>query len=125
VRVRKTHIFTHKTIRNLFPFASADDGVTVNGGPESSTSRDVEAMRIRLDQALQNEDYNDGLVQSLYDAARVFELSIKERISLSKISLFSVAWLGIDRNAWIKELSYQVAVKSSLDVDPFTCTIPI
>uniref|UniRef100_A0A7C8Z4V6 Uncharacterized protein n=1 Tax=Opuntia streptacantha TaxID=393608 RepID=A0A7C8Z4V6_OPUST len=114
VRVRKTHIFTHKTVRNLFPFASADDGVTVNGGPESSTSRDVEAMRIRLDQALQNEDYNDGLVQSLYDAARVFELSIKERISLSKISLFSVAWLGIDRNAWIKELSYQAAVYALL-----------
>ena len=94
-------MLTQKRIQSLFPFASADDGVTVGRDPESSISRDVEAMRIRLDQALQNEDYNDGLVQSLYDAARVFELSIKERISLSKISWFSVAWLGIDRNAWL------------------------
>lgn len=114
VGVQKPHMLTHKRIQSLFPFASPDDGVTVDRDPESSTSRDVEAMRIRLDQALQNEDYNDGLVQSLYDAARVFELSIKERISLSKISWFSVAWLGIDRNAWIKELSYQAAVYALL-----------
>lgn len=114
VGVQKPHMLTHKRIQSLFPFASPDDGVTVDRDPESSTSRDVEAMRIRLDQALQNEDYNDGLVQSLYDAARVFELSIKERISLSKIFWFSVAWLGIDRNAWIKELSYQAAVYALL-----------
>lgn len=116
IRVRKHNQYSYKSkrARNLLPFASADDGVTVNGSPEASTSRDVEAMRIRLDQALENEDYNGGLVQSLYDAARVFELSLKERSSLTKTSWFSAAWLGVDKNAWAKALSYQASVYSLL-----------
>jgi len=115
-RARKLHLFSHKSKRaeNLFPFASADD-VTVDESFE--VGNDVEARRIRLDQALQNEDYNGGLVQSLYDTARVFELSIKERTSLSKFPWFSAAWLGVDKNAWIKTLSYQVALISSINVD--------
>ncbi|KAL9263128.1 hypothetical protein AKJ16_DCAP11780 [Drosera capensis] len=64
------------------------------------------------DQSLQNEDFNDGLVHALHDAARIFELSIKEQSSLSRISWFSAAWLGVDMNAWAKGLSYQA--------DPFT-----
>lgn len=90
------------------PLASADDGVTVNGSPQVSTSGDVEGMRVKLNQSLQGEDYSDGLVQSLHEAARNFELAIKERGSLTKISWFSAAWLGVDRNAWVKTLSYQV-----------------
>lgn len=116
LRVRKHNLFSYKPkrARNMIQFASSDDGVTVNGGPEASTSTDVEAMRISLDQALKNEDYNDGLVQSLYDAARFFELSIKEQSSLSKISWFSAAWLGVDKNAWAKTLSYQASVYALL-----------
>lgn len=83
----------------------------------SEVVNDVEAMRMRLDQALQNEDCNVGLVQSLYDATRVFELSMKEQSSLSKFSWFSAAWLGVDKIAWIKALSYPVALISSIDVD--------
>lgn len=116
LRVQKHNLYSHKPkrARNIFHFASADDGVTVNGSPETSTSKDVEAMRISLDQALKNEDYNDGLVQSLNDAARFFELSIKEQSSLSKISWFSAAWLGVDKNAWAKTLSYQASVYALL-----------
>ncbi|GAB2268522.1 hypothetical protein Dimus_003478 [Dionaea muscipula] len=44
---------------------------------------DVEAMRIKLDPSLQNEDFNNGLVQALHDAAQVFELSIKEQRSMT------------------------------------------
>ncbi|GAB2268520.1 hypothetical protein Dimus_003477 [Dionaea muscipula] len=44
---------------------------------------DVEAMRIKLDRSLQNEDFNNGLVQALHDAAQVFELSIKEQRSMT------------------------------------------
>ncbi|XP_062168200.1 uncharacterized protein LOC133874321 isoform X2 [Alnus glutinosa] len=95
---------------HLRPFASGDEGVTVNGIPQVSTSGDVEGMRVKLNQSLQGEDYSDGLVQSLHEAARIFELAIKEQGSLSKISWFSTAWLGIDTNAWLKTVSYQASV---------------
>ncbi|XVF55788.1 hypothetical protein PTKIN_Ptkin06aG0065100 [Pterospermum kingtungense] len=97
-----------------FPLASAEDGVTVNGSPQSSTGTDVDEIRVKLNQSLQDEDYSNGLVQSLHDAARVFELAIKEQGSLSKLSWFSTAWLGVDRNAWVKTLTYQAAVYSLL-----------
>lgn len=90
------------------PFASADDGVAVNGSPQPSTSSDVDEMRVKLGQSLQGEDYYTGLVQTLHDATRLFELAIKEQSSLSKLSWFSPAWLGVDKNSWVKALSYQV-----------------
>ncbi|GAB4833338.1 hypothetical protein Ancab_031582 [Ancistrocladus abbreviatus] len=116
VRFQKHHLVSHKSKRigNILLFASTDDGVTVNGSPQASTSSDVEAMRIRLDQSLQNEDYNDGLVQSLHDASRVFKLSIKKQSSLSKMPWFSAAWIGVDKNAWAQGLSYQASVYSLL-----------
>ncbi|KAJ4970431.1 hypothetical protein NE237_003530 [Protea cynaroides] len=95
-------------------FSSGDDGVTVNGTPQTSTSSDVEEMRVKLLQSLEGEDYNNGLSQSLHDAARVFELAIREQSSLSKISWFSTNWFGVNRNAWVKALSYQAAVFSLL-----------
>ncbi|KAI3823351.1 hypothetical protein L1987_04786 [Smallanthus sonchifolius] len=100
--------------RRFLPFASADDGVTVNGSSQVSTSQNVEGMRVRLDESLQNEEYNSGLIQSLHDAARVFELAIKEQSSASKLSWFPTAWLGIDQNAWVRSLSYQASVYSLL-----------
>ncbi|KAK6942567.1 hypothetical protein RJ641_027944 [Dillenia turbinata] len=103
-----------RRMRHLFPFASADDGVTVNGSPQASTSTAVEDMRVKLDQSLQSDDSSAGLVQSLHDAARVFELAIKEQGSLSKLSWFSTVWLGIDKTAWVKELSYQASAFSLL-----------
>lgn len=111
---RKLYSFYHKTrrMRHLFPLSSADDGVTVNGSSPASTGSNVEEMRVKLNQSLQGEDYGDRLVQSLHDAARVFELAIKEQVLLSKLSLFSMAWLGVDRNAWVKTLSYQVCSHS-------------
>ncbi|GAB2300732.1 hypothetical protein Dimus_034769 [Dionaea muscipula] len=116
LRFQKHHLVSHKTKKtlNLLVLASNDDGIAVNGSPQTGTDSDVEAMRIKLDQSLQNEDFNNGLVQALHDAARVFELSIKEQRSLSRISWFSAAWLGVDINAWAKGLSYQAAVYSLL-----------
>lgn len=99
-----------RRLDRLQPLASADDGVTVNGSSQARTSNDMEEIRYKLSQSLQDEDYNAGLVQLLHDAARVFELAIKEQSSLSKISWFSTAWLGVDKNAWVKELAYQVTV---------------
>lgn len=92
----------------LRPLASADDGVTVNGSPQATTSGEIDGMRAKLSQSLQGEDYSDGLVQSLHEAARIFELAIKQQDSLLKTSWFSTAWFGVDRNAWMKTLSYQV-----------------
>ena len=92
----------------IFPCASADDGVTVNGSPQASTSTDLEKMRVKLNSSLEDEHFCDGLVQALYDAARVFELAIKEHKSSSRVSWVSTAWLGVDQNAWVKAVSYQV-----------------
>ncbi|KAK4582744.1 hypothetical protein RGQ29_025785 [Quercus rubra] len=116
VGYRKTYLTFHKSRRMAQhrPLASADDGVTVNGSPHASTSGDVEGMRVKLNQSLQAEDNSDGLVQTLHEAARIFELAIKEQGSLSKISWFAAAWLGVDRNAWVKSVSYQASVYSLL-----------
>ncbi|XP_031398894.1 uncharacterized protein LOC116209404 isoform X2 [Punica granatum] len=104
-----------RRVGHFTTLASAEDGVTVNGSPQGGTSSgDVEDMRVKLDRTLQDEDYNDGLVQSLHDAARVFELAIKEHSSHSRVSWFTTAWLGIDRNAWLKTLSYQASIYSLL-----------
>ncbi|WCJ34247.1 LETM1-like protein [Euphorbia peplus] len=109
--IRHSKFSRHKTRRMgpFFSFASADDSVSVNGSPQASTSSNVDEMRIKLSQTLQGEDDGSRLVQYLHDAARVFELSIKEQGYLSK-SWFSTAWLGVDRNAWVKTLSYQASV---------------
>ncbi|KAJ1394544.1 LETM1-like [Sesbania bispinosa] len=96
-----------KRMVNTLLFASADDGVTVNWNPQASTSTDLEKMRLKLNSSLVDEDFCDGLLQSLYDAARVFELAFKEQDSRSRLSWFSTAWLGVDRNAWEKALSYK------------------
>lgn len=98
---------------HIVPFAAAEDGVTVNGSPQSSCSSVVDGTRIKLDESLPSNDYSDGLVQLLHDAARVFELAIKEQISLLRIFWFSTAWLG-DQNAWVKALSYQASVYALL-----------
>lgn len=101
-----------RRVGHLAILASPDDGVTVNGSPQAGTSGgDVDVMRAKLDQTLQSEDCNDGLVQSLHDAARTFELAIKEHSSFSRVSWFTTAWLGVDRNAWVKTLSYQVCAQ--------------
>lgn len=96
----------------LPPLQSADDGVAVNGSPQATTSTDIEGMRVKPSQSLEGEDHSEGLVQSLHEAARIFELAIKEQVSLAKISWFSAAWLGVDKNAWVKTLSYQVCRKA-------------
>ncbi|KAJ6361879.1 hypothetical protein OIU78_002311 [Salix suchowensis] len=108
-KLNLTHIKTGR-MGHLFPLASGDDGVTVNGIPSASANSDVEEMRVKLNQSLQGEDSGDKLVQSLHDAARVFEVAIKEQGLLSKFSWLSTAWLGMDRNAWVKTLCYQVII---------------
>lgn len=95
-----------RRLGNLLPFSAADDGVTVNGTPQATTSSDVEEVREKLNRSLNSD--SDGLVQFLHESARVFELAIKEQNPFSKLTWFSSAWLGIDRNAWVKALSYQV-----------------
>lgn len=99
-----------------FLLASAEDGVAVSGGSSqsggsSSSSSSVGEVRAKLAAAagsLQEESYCNGLVQSLHDAARTLEFAVKEKITPPRFSWFSATWLGADRNAWLKTLSYQV-----------------
>ncbi|KAL2323046.1 hypothetical protein Fmac_027425 [Flemingia macrophylla] len=113
---RKCYLVFSKPRRRvkLIPFASSDDGVTVNGSLQTSSSSDLEKVRVKLNRSLEDEEFCDGLVQALYDAARVFELAVKEHKSFSRMSWLSTAWLGVDQNAWVKELSCQAAVYSLL-----------
>ncbi|CAI9780235.1 unnamed protein product [Fraxinus pennsylvanica] len=113
-RFSKQSICSLTTTDHLLPRASADDNTMVNGSPQARMGSNVEEMRFKLNQSLQGEDYDTGLVQSLHDSARVFELAIKQHKSFSKISWFSTAWLGVDKAAWVKVLSYQASVYSLL-----------
>ncbi|KEH24161.1 uncharacterized protein [Medicago truncatula] len=105
-----------RKVKNLL-FVSSDEGVSVNedsDGSSTSNNTDLEKMRVKLNRPLVEDDFCDRLLQCLYDAARVFELEIKEQNSLSRQSWFSIAWFGVDRIAWEKTLSYQAAVYSLL-----------
>lgn len=97
---------------NHLPFSTAEDGITVNGTPQATSSSDVEEVREKLNRSLNNG--SDDLVQFLHELARVFELAIKEQNSFSKFPWFATAWLGVDRNAWVKALSYQASTYSLL-----------
>ncbi|GAA0143980.1 hypothetical protein LIER_04540 [Lithospermum erythrorhizon] len=101
-------------IQSQVPCAAADDGVTVNGSPQAPASNDVGDIRLKLDQSIQSEEYSTELIQLLHDAARVFELGIRKQSSLLNTTWFSTSWFGVDRNAWVKMLSYQASVFSLL-----------
>ncbi|XP_012569671.1 uncharacterized protein [Cicer arietinum] len=106
-----------RKVKNNLLFSSSDDGLTVNEesqGSSSSNTTDLEKMRLKLSKPLVDDDFCEGILQSLYDAARVFELAMKEQNSFTKESWFSTAWFGVDRIAWEKTLSYQAAVYSLL-----------
>ncbi|KAL3532126.1 hypothetical protein ACH5RR_005647 [Cinchona calisaya] len=77
--------------------------VTVNESARATASGEVEGMRVKVDQSLQSEECDTGLAQSLHCAARLFELANTEQSSSSKISWFSTAWSGIDK----QNCSYQ------------------
>ncbi|PKA50035.1 hypothetical protein AXF42_Ash017574 [Apostasia shenzhenica] len=94
--------------------ASTDDNVAVNGTPQSSSSREMEEFRFRSDQSLPGVSLSCALAQSIHDGARAIELAFVEHSSAFKAPWFSKSWLGVDKNAWIKTLSYQAAVHSLL-----------
>eukprot|EP00252_Welwitschia_mirabilis_P004739 TRINITY_DN1502_c0_g1_i2.p1 TRINITY_DN1502_c0_g1~~TRINITY_DN1502_c0_g1_i2.p1 ORF type:complete len:865 (-),score=201.99 TRINITY_DN1502_c0_g1_i2:380-2974(-) len=94
-------------------FAASEDGLTVNGASNINSDDELEKMRLKLNQTLEGEDTTNGLVQSLNDAARGFELAF-EKQGLTQGPLFSKAWLGTDKNAWVKTVSYQASVHALL-----------
>ncbi|XP_051150391.1 uncharacterized protein LOC127264873 [Andrographis paniculata] len=103
-----------RMVDSFLSLSSSDDGMAVNASHQARTQEDVDEIRYKLNQSLQDGDCNTRLVQLLHDAARVFELEIKQQSSLSKKSWFSKNWLGVDKHAWVKPLSYQAAVLSQL-----------
>ncbi|CDY60443.1 BnaA10g30500D [Brassica napus] len=109
---RNISLYKSRRTMQTFPLASADDGVAaVNGTPHSD---DVEEMGARLSGSIQDEYNCNELVQSLHDSARSFELALLKKISSPMLPWFSSAWLGVDRNAWVKTFSYQASVYSLL-----------
>ncbi|KAF8088856.1 hypothetical protein N665_0528s0014 [Sinapis alba] len=115
-RSRNGSYYKKKARRLVQPFllASAEDGVAVNGSPQSGSSSAFGEVRAKLTGSLQEESYCNGLIQSLHDAARTLEFAVKEKITPPRFSWFSATWLGADRNAWLKTLSYQASLYSLL-----------
>lgn len=103
-----------RSVVTFTPLASSDDSVAVNGTPQRDPGCDIEEVRFKSDQSFQDGNLSSVLAQSLHDAARSVELAFLEHSSLSKSPWFSRTWLGVDRSAWIKILSYQAAVHSLL-----------
>lgn len=103
-----------KSFQSIIVSAASEDGIAVNRSSSSNSDGDLEKMRLKLNQSIRGEDASNDLVQCLHDAARVFELAIEKQGSLTRGPLFSKAWLGIDKNAWVKTLSYQASVHALL-----------
>eukprot|EP01018_Ginkgo_biloba_P012128 Gb_31732 [translate_table: standard] len=104
----------HTSLHSIVPLAASEDGITVNSSSYTNSDGDLEEMRLKLNQSFQGEDASNDLVQSLHDAARVFEMAMEQQSSLIQGLWFAKAWLGIDKNAWVKTLSYQAAVHALL-----------
>ncbi|KAG4916491.1 hypothetical protein JHK87_054048 [Glycine soja] len=85
-----------RRVNNLLFASASDDGGAANESPQASTSTEIETMRAKLNSSLVDVDFYDGLLQSLYDAARVSELATKEHNSSLRLYWFSKAWLGVD-----------------------------
>lgn len=101
-------IYQARRIKHNILLASTDDSIIINGTPYTPFGTEVEEMRLKLDEYFQGDSIGSGLVQSIHDAARAIELAIQRQTLSSRSSWFSKAWLGVDKNAWIKRLSYQV-----------------
>ncbi|VVA97249.1 unnamed protein product [Arabis nemorensis] len=110
--------FKKKKSRRLvqpFLFASAEDGVAVNGNPQSTrSSSSFGEIKAIFSGSLQDGDNYNGLIQPLHDAARTIELAVKDNITPFRFSWFPATWLRADRNAWVKTLSYQASLYSLL-----------
>ncbi|CAH2054033.1 unnamed protein product [Thlaspi arvense] len=113
--VERSRSCLNKKKSRRFLLASAEDGgVAVNGSPLSRSGGDFGEMRAKLAGSLQDENYCIGLIQSLHDAARTLEFAVREKVTPSRFSWFQANWLGDDRNAWVKTLSYQASLYSLL-----------
>ncbi|XP_078447113.1 uncharacterized protein LOC144715999 isoform X2 [Wolffia australiana] len=77
---------------------------------QASSRSDVEKTAAQAEEPLEGDDLNSRLVQSLHDAARSVELALKEQSSSIKTSWFSKAWIGEDKNAWTRTISYQASI---------------
>ena len=48
-----------------------------------------------------------SLVHALHEAATVFQFAMEEQEALTRGPWFAQKWLGIDKNAWMRGLTYQ------------------
>ncbi|KAG7580899.1 LETM1-like [Arabidopsis suecica] len=111
--LERSKIFLNKKSQRLV-LASAEDGVAINGSPKPRSNSNLGDMRTIFTGLLQDENSSNGLIQSLHDAARSIELAVKEKITPSRFSWFPATWLGADKYAWVKTLSYQASLYSLL-----------
>ena len=81
------------------------EGASCHGVSSKSSTTDIcDETRKVLDSSIDSTE----IVQALHETARMFQVAIEKQKSLTKGPLFTKAWLGIDHNAWIKSISYQV-----------------
>ncbi|CAM6050673.1 unnamed protein product [Sphagnum compactum] len=77
----------------------------------------ADARSTKFDGAMLNGgggDQGKNLVHLLHETARMLQSAMEEQSTLTQGPWFAQKWLGIDKNAWLKSLAYQVAVHSLL-----------
>jgi diphthamide synthase subunit DPH2 len=85
------------------------DGVLCRVFPsESSTTERYDETRNFFDSSIYSTVINTDIVQNIHESARMFQVAFEKHKSLTKGPLFTKAWLGVDHNAWIRSISYQV-----------------
>lgn len=89
--------------------AAFEEGTSVNGRMEKSA---IGLLEICSDSGGLmpggGADQGRNLVHALHDAARAFQLGLEKQKNLASRPWFPQKWLGVDKNAWMKSLAYQV-----------------
>lgn len=89
--------------------APSEEGIQCHDPTTTKETTEVwDEARKMLDASLGSTAADTDMVQMLHETARMFQVAIEKQKSLIKGLWFTKAWLGIDHNAWIKAIAYQV-----------------
>ncbi|CAK9200674.1 unnamed protein product [Sphagnum troendelagicum] len=132
--MRKSMLERPRTCWTITRVAAAGESTYLGTSPETSEEEEgivnmndsfrrsengwgADAQSTKFDGAMLNGgggDQGKNLVHLLHETARMLQSAMEEQSTLTCGPWFAQKWLGIDKNAWLKSLAYQVAVHSLL-----------
>ncbi|CAN5957392.1 unnamed protein product [Sphagnum jensenii] len=132
--MRKSMLERPRTCWTITRVAAAGESTYLGTSPETSEEEEgivnmndsfcrsengwgADAQSTKFDGAMLNGgggDQGKNLVHLLQETARMLQSAMEEQSTLTRGPWFAQKWLGIDKNAWLKSLAYQVAVHSLL-----------